>query len=268
MDIDRFRTGDIDDFLFLAEREGWICDRWEFDFILGTFPEGCFTAKVREGNAGFVTSIKYGTSGWIGNLIVMKELRGFGIGRLLMGKALAALAAAGAETVWLTASEEGRHLYETLGFSKIDSVTRWIGKGTGRDVKKAGMHSRNEILAIDQGGWGDRRESLIDAALSRGRLSSLPQSFIVSQRGRTGVQIGPWCGDAADGGILIDDALAWGGKGEKVFLDVPERNRFQAGNLSKRGFSVKGRALLMFRGLPPAYAPEKVFALGSMGSIG
>lgn len=45
MHIDLFNYDDIEPFLALAATEGWVCDRWEFDFLLRSFPSGCLVAR-------------------------------------------------------------------------------------------------------------------------------------------------------------------------------------------------------------------------------
>src|SRR5512147_3174250 len=130
MDIDFFRNEDVDTFLALAAEEQWICGRWELDFLLRRFPDGCLAARLDDGPIAFVTAMKYGESGWIGNLVVRDDQRGKGIGSGLMVKSLQTLMDAGARTVWLTASEKGRPVYEGLGFRAIDRIGRWFGKGS------------------------------------------------------------------------------------------------------------------------------------------
>src|SRR6266540_2127608 len=112
MRIDRFTQHDIEPFLAMALQAGWICDQWEFRFLLEAFPEGCFTARTESGPVAFITSVKYDESGWIGNLIVAEELRGRGLGTSLMHKAIASLEEAGAKSIWLTASADGKGVYE------------------------------------------------------------------------------------------------------------------------------------------------------------
>lgn len=268
MVIDLFRHEDIDGFLALAGAEGWICDRWEFDFLFRAFPRGCLTAREGGETAGYITSIKYGSSGWIGNLIVRAELRGKGVGTALMQEALAVLADAGAETVWLTASPSGKPIYEALGFAAVDIINRWVGEGVGGNAAPRETLSRAEILAIDRAGWGDQRETIIDAVIGRGRVLAGSGAFLVSQPCGDGIQIGPWGGGGRDALLLLEDALAETGAGAKVFLDAPARNAGEAALLPGMGFSVRGRNLLMCRGEVPAYEPERVFALASMGSMG
>ena len=268
MHIDRFRHEDIEDFLALAADEGWLCDRWEFEFLLEQFPRGCLAAGTGGEPVGYVTSIKYGESGWIGNLVVRGAFRGKGVGSVLMEKALEALADAGAETVWLTASKQGKSIYERLGFTAVDVINRWSGKGLWSGSSGRAATSRSEILAIDSAGWGDRRDAIIDAAVQRGRLFHGEGAFLVCQPCCNGIQVGPWGGTSASAPLLLDEALLEAGKGTRVVLDVPIRNTGQTAFLMGRGFSIQGSTLLMCRGKAPAYAPEYVCALASMGSMG
>jgi len=55
-----FIEADIAPFLELAGREGWISGRWEFEFLLHSFPEGCFTFRENGSTLAYITSVKYG----------------------------------------------------------------------------------------------------------------------------------------------------------------------------------------------------------------
>ena len=268
MRIDAFGQDDINGFLELAAAEGWICGRWEFDFLFSAFPQGCLVAREAEFPVGYVTAIKYGESGWVGNLLVRKECRGKGGGTALMKHALAALSEAGVGTTWLTASREGKPIYESLGFTAVDVMNRWVGKGIGGKCPPRETLSRAEILAVDQSGWGDRRDALIDVVCGRGQVWGTRDAFLVSQPCAEGIQLGPWGGTDRGALLLLDDALVAAGRGTRVFLDAPIRNTGQTSLLLGMGFSIRGSTLLMCRGGAPAYEPERVFALASMGSMG
>lgn len=123
MNIEPFRTGDIATFLTLGAEENWVAEQWEFAFLLSTFPQGCFVARLENGETlGFVTSLHHDRSGWIGNLIVADVHRGNGIGDTLFTAAFEALRTAGVETFWLTASKSGLLLYQKHGFIGIDTI--------------------------------------------------------------------------------------------------------------------------------------------------
>lgn len=269
MIIDRFRHEDLRDFLTFAAAENWICGPWEFDFLLRQFPQGCLAARIDETPVAFITAIKYGTSGWIGNLVVRGDLRGKGIGNTLMRKALAILLDAGARTIWLTASEAGKSIYERLGFGAVDLVERWYGTGIGGGVDANGDYSMAAILAMDWAGWGDGRDALLSEALERGTLTVRDGGFLISQPAAEGIQLGPWGATGPEtASELLNAAQGRAGEGTRLFFDAPARNGDTAKLLPSRGFAVKGSALLMFLGEKPFYEPGCIYALASMGSMG
>jgi ribosomal protein S18 acetylase RimI-like enzyme len=269
VNIDWFRHEDVDVFLELATAEGWICDRWEFDFLLRTFPQGCLVERANGRAVAFVTSIKYGRSGWIGNLLVREELRSQGIGATLMKESLNSLVEAGAETVWLTASEQGKSIYERLGFVAIDTIKRWTGQGREGDAAVIRGISTAQMVILDQAGWGDRREAIIAAVAERGMVCGENDGFLVAQPSAVGIQLGPWgCSSREAAAKYLDNALATAGAETKVFLDVPVRNVAASALLYALGFRVNRTNTLMYLGHKPSYDPERVYALASMGSMG
>lgn len=269
MQFDRFRHDDVPAFLALADEEGWICDQWEFDFQMRSFPQGCLVMRQDEAPVAFVTSIKYGRSGWIGNLLVHPGFRGAGIGSGLMRRSLAALADAGARTVWLTASPAGKAIYERLGFVAVDTIKRWCGEGIGSGAVTPPLVSPPDIAALDRAGWGDARDAILREVLRRGRLAVHAGGFLVCQHSGGGLQLGPWGAVGREPATrLLDEALTRAGDGTRVFLDVPVRNVDAAIILLQRGFDVRGSTTLMFLGETPDYTPSLVYALASMGSMG
>ncbi len=269
MGIDTFRQSDIEPFLKLADQEGWICDHWELEFLLRAFPAGCLVWRDANRPVAFITAIKYGRSGWIGNLIVSPLLRGQGTGSALMQAALSALETAGAETVWLTASAAGRPIYEKLGFQAVDAVYRWRGKGVSGSPTPQAVCNLSGMMSIDRAGWGDYRKWIFAALGGRGRFHATSDGFLCKHGYADGVQLGPWsCLTPEAARRLLEQALQSTGEIADSFLDVPEGNREGAKLLSMSGFRVAGSTLLMYRGRRPAYRPELIYGLASMGSFG
>lgn len=264
---DPFTVADIPPLLLLAEGEGWLCDRREFEFLLQTFPHGCFVCREEGNPLGYVTSISYGRSGWIGNLMVHPEARRLGIGKELMLAAISALQRNGVATVWLTASEQGAGLYRKLGFVAIDRIDRWVGRAAPNRAVKAAPFEIELLRAVDRVGWGDWREALLRVTCSRGLLHTSSSGFLCCQNWRVGTQIGPWGSlTGTQAGQLLDQALAPGD--ENIFLDVPAGNLAAPSLLSKRGFAIQGNNILMYLGDDPRYHPGNIYALASMGSMG
>ena len=269
MKIVPFNHEDANAFLALAAEEHWICGRWEIEFLLRHFPQGCLAARMDGTPVAFITSIKYGKSGWIGNLVVRRDLRGKGIGSTLMKKVLEALVDAGARTLWLTASEAGKSVYERFGFGTVDMVKRWYGKGTSGGRAESDDFSLTDIVEIDRAGWGDLREAILKEVMERGTVNFCHGGFLIGQPADEGIQLGPWGADIREtAGKLLDGARIFVGSDTRVFLDAPVRNVNASMLLHSRGFTIEGSALLMFLGERPAYDPTRIYALATMGSMG
>ncbi|CAG1010836.1 hypothetical protein BURK2_04118 [Burkholderiales bacterium] len=269
MEIRPFVPDDVPLFLSLAAAEGWISDPWEFAFLLDTFPFGCLAVEEEGRPVAFVAAVRYGTSGWIGNLVVAKDVRGRGLGTRLMQRAVDKLLAAGVKTVWLTASEAGRPLYEKLGFREMDGVVRWHGMARGGGENDRDPVCPDELVPLDGAGWGDDRGALLAAVAARGTVLREEGGFLVVQPCGDDFQIGPWAAvDRRVAAGLLGRALTRLRSGARVLLDVPVRNVAAAALLNGTGFTVGGRTVLMCVGAVPAYAPEIIFASATMGSMG
>lgn len=267
--IDRFRRGDVADFLRMAQAEGWVCDPWEFAFILQANPAGCFAARSGGRCLGFVTSIAYERSGWIGNLLVTPEGRGQGIGRRLFTSAMGTLDDAGVGTIWITASADGAPLYASLGFGAIDTIQRWRGIAVSSGSLPQHIADSSVVAPIDAAGWGDSRRKLLQPLLQRGTLVADDGGFLLLQDSAVGTQIGPWGAVSAEAAAgLLDKASTPAAAAKSVFLDSPAGNGDVVNLLADNGFAVTGSTQLMYCGKTPAYDPVKIFAMASMGSMG
>lgn len=264
--MDRFTEADLPAFFSMASQEGWICDQWEFDFLLREAPDGCRAILTDSGIAACVTAIAYGRQGWIGNLIVAPTMRRQGLGRRLMEESLTWLRKSGVTTVWLTASQQGASLYESLGFEAIDRIERWVGIGrNGTWVADRPLLAT--VASIDANGWGGSRTRLLMEKMLLGQVFRSGSGYLVGQNTPSGYQLGPGGGDLEAMPELLDRVLIAAGGG-RVFLDLPAGNAGAGAVLDARGFSCCGEALLMCRGDASGYHADRIWALATMGSIG
>lgn len=274
MRIEPFRTDDIAPLLELAAAENWMAEPWEFEFLLSQFSQGCFAARSDDGeSAGFVTSLRHERSGWIGNLIVSSEQRGKGFGEALFRKVLETLLDDGVATVWLTASKAGMPLYQKFGFKSIDTIIRWNGRGrqnsTVPETKTACEGAQPVMNEIDDRGWGDRREALLAATVARGKLFQQESGFVVVQPCGGAMQIGPFsAADYSTADALLKSALNSIPFRKKVCLDAPASNRSLLSLFNRKKMQIAGSNELMYAGVKPAYRPEYIYALATMGSCG
>lgn len=269
--LEPFRQRHIPDFLSAAAMEGWISDPWEFHFLLKNFPQGCWVARTGERPAGFITAACFGSSGWIGNLLVRKEMRGKGVGQELFRRALDALDDAGAGTVWLTASSDGEPLYRKFGFTAMDHITRWQRSGMSVAPFRQCLNEYvfDDMEEVDRLGWGDRRTTLLAAVSQRGHVVQEPGGFCVLQQTGGCVQVGPWgCVKQDAAARLLLQAVAAAPSGADIVLDAPEANDDAMRLLAENGFTARGRTTLMCRGRRPVYNSRNIYALASLGSMG
>jgi ribosomal protein S18 acetylase RimI-like enzyme len=274
MKVEPFCRGDIPDFLWLAAEEQWVAEPWEFEFLLTGFPEGCFCVRDQEGRGiAFVTSLQHDRSGWIGNLIVAEQFRGQGIGEALFRASLDALKAVEVETFWLTASKQGKSLYEKHGFACIDTIVRWSGYGKKRHEADAAEKdigsTAASVSSIDYRAWGDRRDALLEATVGRGRLLLQETGFMVIQSCGDARQFGPFSAlDIGTAEHIFETALDLVPYGTKIYLDAPVSNRAALRLFNRRRMRIAGTNELMYAGKKPYYRPEMLYGLATMGSCG
>lgn len=270
MTIRPFRGTDMGSFLDLALAEQWVTGEGELEFLLPAFPAGCFCIRDGNGNAaGFVTSLKHGRGGWIGNLIVRPGLRGRGRGEALFNGALHALRSAGCETIWLTASEMGGPLYEKHGFRSMDRIVRWVGQAPGGPTDAACISPAPFDRALDRLCWGDRRERLLAWASSRGKGVAGHAASCVLQPVGEAVQIGPWAAqDEAAARQAVSALIGSLTSGTRLICDAPAANTACSALLHSLGFSRRSDTQLMYCGTEPDYRPEYLYGLATLGSSG
>ncbi len=274
MKIEPFRAADIPDFLQLATAKNWVSEAWEFEFLLTLFPEGCLCLRDTDGKArAFVTSLPHDSSGWIGNLLVEAGFQGKGFGTRLFMSALEALEAAGVRTFWLTASPEGKALYEKNGFNRLDTIVRWSGTGRQQSRPVAQDHFDAKVSAsmslLDSRAWGNRRDALLQATVNHGRLLQEESGFLVIQSLGAVVQLGPFSAlSSIVAETLCDKALAAMPQKTKIYIDAPLSNQAALLLFKSRGMRISGSAELMYAGVKPNYCPEILYGLATMGSCG
>ena len=202
----------------------------------------------------------------LGNLLVAAGVRGRGIGTALFRQAMQVLQSNGVRTVWLTASTYGRPIYERNGFRLCDQISRWERSGEKQAASAAPAAMQPDWQQIDYLGWGDTRNELLDYAVANGTAAGTEQGFLVLQHLGSSQQIGPFGAlGSSTAAQLLEAALPGAGR---VMLDAPAANRAASKILASNGFTVRSEVDLMYAGQPPAYHPEHIFGLASMGSMG
>jgi predicted N-acetyltransferase YhbS len=228
-------ASDVADGMRLKAEAGWNQVPADWERFLGLDPEGCFVAESDGRVVGSVTACRFGPVGWVAMLLVEPARRGAGIGRSLLMRALEHLEAAGARSVRLDATREGRPLYESIGFRVDFHLDRHAGILGGDEVagesRPAGPADLGAIAAVDRSATGTDRRILIDRlvrdnpseCLAAGPIGGPIRGFVLWRPGSSAVQIGPCIAEPDAGRALLDDAgrrLA----GRRVIVDIPTEN--------------------------------------------
>ena len=133
MIIRRMEASDIDFAFACTSAEGWQSKKEAFEGFLAHDPAGCFVGELDGRRIGICVGTKYQSHGFIGNLIVVRDMRGRGYGGRLFKHAIQYLQSSGVESVFLDGASDAVPIYEKAGFRRICKSLRFVGKVEGRD---------------------------------------------------------------------------------------------------------------------------------------
>jgi ribosomal protein S18 acetylase RimI-like enzyme len=211
-------------------------------------PAGCLVAEVCGELAGICIATYYGTSGFIGELIVRPEQRGLGLGAALLNEGVRRLQQRGARTVYLDGVLKAVGMYERNGFCKITRSWRFAGQLAGQthpQVVPMQAHHLPAVFALDQRAFGaDRRfflgrrwslfPELGQVLVQDGQVSG----YILGRRGPGWLSAGPWVvedGVAQSEHLLLSLALEAGDT--QISIGILDVNRRACGLVESLGFT-------------------------------
>jgi GNAT superfamily N-acetyltransferase len=141
------KPGDIPSVMDLSAIANWNQTPDDWRRILQLSANGCRLIEDDGRIVATVSLLPYGTRlAWIGMLITRPEHRLQGFARRLMEDAIASAERDGIRTLKLDATDEGRPLYESLGFVVEGTVERW-----SRDAGKFAAAEENPGAVEDSG---------------------------------------------------------------------------------------------------------------------
>jgi GNAT superfamily N-acetyltransferase len=213
-----------------------------------------------------------GPVGWIGSIFVDPAARGHGLGRALTQAIIDALEEAGARTLCLVATSEGRLLYERMGF-EVQTHYRILEAPGLADAGDVPGHGGAVIRPFEAGDLGamaalDRLATGEDRAHALRRLAdpSTARVALGPDGSLAGFVVRPPWGGGATVARSIDDALAIvtarrvsSGPEGRVRVGLLEENREGRERLGFEGFRQAWSAPRMLRGDPLGWRPELIW---------
>jgi predicted GNAT family N-acyltransferase len=205
---------DIPSAVGLSAEAGWNQTNEDWHLLIDLAAENCFAIELDGELAATTTLLCYGRRlGWIGMVLTKRCYRGRGFARRLLTTALRRADQMGIETVKLDATDQGRPLYEGMGFRFEQPVERWTRTGSG-DVPEAIVAVNDIPLAgiwegADRSAFGVERVELLRRLAKRGRPAFFHGcSYLLTRSGRQTAYLGPCVCESPDiARSLIDRAL-------------------------------------------------------------
>jgi len=192
----RLVASDIPAAMGLSEEAGWNQTGEDWRMLIDLAPQGCLAIEVDGELAATTTLLCYGQRlAWIGMVLTKVSSRGRGFARRLLTQALTQADQMRIETVKLDATDQGRPLYEKMGFRFEQAVERWSRPAS---KKLAGATSLVDALPAENWRMADRRSFGADRSELLERLSQRGQpsvfiegSYLLTRRGLQTRYLGP-----------------------------------------------------------------------------
>jgi len=180
-------------------------------------------------------AVAYEKCGFLGELIVVKDRRGHGIGRQLMEHSIEYLHGRGCRSIYLDGDTPAVPLYERLGFVHVCKSLRFLGRipGVSHDsVRPMTREDIEETSPVDRRAFGADRRFFLDY-----RLGLFPRlckvqivagevaGYVLGQPGAGVVSVGPWLvGDQVDRPLDLLECLAVDVGRDRLRIGVLESN--------------------------------------------
>jgi ribosomal protein S18 acetylase RimI-like enzyme len=210
---------------------------------------------------GCAQGILTGKSGWLGNIIVLPEYRGRGIGHTLTADLIEFFRSRGCTTQILAATALGEPVYRKLGFRTVTHYILMKREATGTPVEAPGVRKfvpgdASRLFTLDRAATGEERQPLLSRFLEDAWVHQTSSSEGMDGFFLPGMGHGP--------------VLAWNDRAGLALLrfklgmdyriaGLPETNIIALECLQKAGFQETRRAPRMLLGEDIYWQPERVY---------
>jgi GNAT superfamily N-acetyltransferase len=204
------------------------------------------------------------TTGWLGNIIVLPDYRGQGIGSALTAYLVEYFRRHGCKSQLLVATKLGEPVYAKLGFTLSSTYTflrseKTIPASPTPHVRRAQPGDFGAIVALDRKITGEKRAAFLERFLAGGWVFQAGVLEPVTGFFLPGLESGPIIARDTTAGLeLLRYKLGLG----CTFVVVPTSNQPALEQLVSAGFLAENSAPRMILGAEVDWIPEGVFSRG------
>ncbi len=262
----RLLASDIPAAVGLSEQAGWNQTFDDWRMLIDLTPEGCLAIEVDGELAATTTLLCYGRRlAWIGMVLTKMSYRGRGYARRLLAQALTQADQMRIEAVKLDATDQGRPLYEKMGFGFEQWVERWS--------RPAAAHASGTAIAVDERcakawrvadprAFGADRSELLERLARRSQPPLFVEgSYLLTRPGRLSQHLGPSvCSTAATARAMMESILS-GAESRECSWDLLPSNRNAVAIAQDLGFTPARHLQRMVRGKELRGQEETIYAI-------
>jgi GNAT superfamily N-acetyltransferase len=259
-------ASDIPAAVGLSEQAGWNQTPDDWRTLIDLAPEGCLAIEVDGELAATTTLMCYRRQiAWIGMVLTKMSYRGRGFARRLLAQALTQADQMRIETVKLDATDQGRPLYEKMGFRFEQTVERWsrpaAAYASGTAVAVDERFGKDWRVA-DQRAFGADRSELLESLARRSQpLLFVEGSYLLTRPGLHSRYVGPSvCNAPATARAMMESILSAAGS-QECSWDLLPSNRHAVGIAEDLGFAPARHLQRMVRGKELRGQEEMIYAI-------
>ena len=278
------RTAETDDLPRVAElreKVGWAVHGWALRAVLDPPHARCIVVVDGANTViGVGSGISYGALGVVGNMIVDPAHRRRRIGAAILDAVIAFLEGRGCTRLELSATDDGRPLYQRYGFtlagpglSAVVPRQARVDHDSATELSDAGLTSLAELGAYDAPCFGGDRSPLIATMLADTARPVVVAHCAGAVAGWAWVRpdaerVGPLVADTPDvAEALVGDALRRLPTARAVRLNLPGANRAGAARLRRLGAALEPWNGRMARGAQVPRREDTIYA-SAVGALG
>lgn len=260
----KLRLSDIPAAMELSAEAGWNQTAEDWRMLIGLSPEGCLAIEVEGVVAATTTLLCYGTRlAWIGMVLTRVPYRGHGYARRLMTDALTLADQLGIETVKLDATDQGRPLYEKLGFRCEQAVERWARPAFEgvQDSPAPETPFSHDWRGADSRAFGVDRSQLLEELARRNPPLSTGHSYLLTRPGRLTRYLGPCAADRPEEARSLIERAVQSSPSVESFWDLLPGNTDAVAIARDLLFTPKRHLMRMVRGKELRGQEEAIYAI-------